>query len=417
MILRTLRGCVTRASQRVRSLLSWRIDPLDAFAVYSKRLFFRQRFDSSMNFHDPSKFVRSLSAKLSARSRHVCMLLGAGASKASGLPDVTDLQKIVLERLEEDERSAFSTQLEGKTLEEAITRLRRIASIISGDSTIDGLTASRAEQLDRTVCHSIVDALTDSNINRKPMDSLAAWATRANYTKPLEIFTINYDLLVESALERIGACYFDGFIGVLAARFHTELVETPPLADSVPLPASFVRLWKLHGSVNWEWTLDQEIVRRGNAVKEGNVAAIYPSELKYTESRRVPFIVLQDRLRRALYEPETLLLISGYSFGDDHLNEHIFNAAMHCPRSEYVAFVFDEIPEILSERAEATPNLQVIAGHEAIIGGKRGKWSNTEDVPDSLKKDGQFSLRDFRHLAGYLAGSDVAQHESRSESV
>lgn len=367
-----------------------------------------------MGQHNPVHFVRSLSAKLSARSRHVCMFLGAGAAKASGLPDVSDLEELVLEALDADDEAAFSAQLEGKTLEQAITRLRRIAALVSGSAEIDGLTESRAAQLDASVCQAIVTALTVPPDDPEPMEHLAAWSARANYLQPLELFTVNYDLLLESALERIRALYFDGFIGALAARFHTELVEASPVAISVPIPASFVRLWKLHGSVNWAWTDDQQIIRLGHPVSDGRPAAIYPSDLKYTESRRVPFIVLQDRFRRALYEPETLLLISGYSFGDDHLNEYIFDAAMHCPRSEFIAFCFGEIPENLSEHARITPNLQVVAGREAIIGGVRGSWLEKDDDPALVWTDRQFALSDFRHLAKYLARSTAAQHEIES---
>ena len=367
-----------------------------------------------MRQHDPLHFVRSLSAKLSARSRHVCMFLGAGAAKASGLPDVSDLEQLVLKALEADDRTAFSNQLDGRTLEQAITRLRRIATLVSGDAAIDGLTGTRATQLDTAVCKAIVDALTAPTADPEPMDHLAAWATRANYSLPLELFTVNYDLLVESALERIRALYFDGFVGALAARFHTELVEASPLANAGPIPASFVRLWKLHGSVNWVWTDDQHVNRLGHPVSDGRPAAIYPSDLKYRESRRVPFIVLQDRFRRALYEPETLLMISGYSFGDDHLNEYIFDAAMHCPRSEFIAFCFDEIPDNLFQHARVTPNLQVVAGREAIIGGVRGPWLEKNEDPELVWTDRQFALSDFRHLAKYLARSTAAQHELES---
>ena len=86
------------------------------------------------------------------------------------------------------------------------------------------------------------------------------------------------------------------------------------------MASRFVRLWKLHGSVNWVRSDDDQIVRIGQPAKD-LPAAIYPSDAKYEESRRVPFLVLQDRLRRALHQPETIVLVSGFSFADDHLNE------------------------------------------------------------------------------------------------
>ena len=67
-----------------------------------------------------------------------------------------------------------------------------------------------------------------------------------------------------------------------------------------------------------------------------------------------------DRFRRALNEPETLLLASGYSFNDPHIDELIFEAAIRHPRSEYVVFCHSTIPEQLAKTAETTPSLSVL---------------------------------------------------------
>jgi hypothetical protein len=181
--------------------------------------------------------------------------------------------------------------------------------------------------LDAAVCKAIIKALDIASADLAPVAAFAAWAARANYLLPLEIFTVNYDLLLETALERLRVPYFDGFVGSLRAQFHTELVEGTPGTDGEWIPAFFVRLWKLHGSVNWTWEENKQIARIGQPIMDGRAAAIYPSDTKYEESRRVPFVVLQDRFRRAMHQPETLVIISGYSFGDDHLNDLMFDAA------------------------------------------------------------------------------------------
>ena len=364
--------------------------------------------------HNPLSFATSLSAKLATRSRHVCTFLGAGVGKACGLPDVKELQQHVLKDLEKDKRAAFKRQLADRNLEEALSRLRRISVLISGEETVDGLTAEQAEELDTAVCHAIVKALSVNGVDSTAVLCLAAWVARADYHLPVELFTVNYDLLLETALESMRVPYFDGFVGTLKAGFHTELVEGLPGLDAESIPAFFVRLWKLHGSVNWAYEDDRQIVRLGRAVPEGLAAAIYPSDAKYEESRRVPFVVLQDRLRQALHQPETLMLIAGYSFGDDHLNEHIFDAATRRQRSEFIAFCFSEIPEALAERAATTPNLQVVSGHEAILGSVRANWKEPEDAPADIWDKGQFALRDFCNLTKYLARSTVPEHESDS---
>jgi hypothetical protein len=122
--------------------------------------------------------------------------------------------------------------------------------------------------------------------------------------------------------------------------------------------------------------------------------------------------VLQDRFRRALHESETLLLVSGYSFNDEHLNDIIFDAALHCPRSEFQVFCYADIPETLVAKALDIPNLQVINGREAIIGGMRAEWAPPEDPPPDLWIEDQFALRDFAGLAAHLARSVAREAEA-----
>ena len=293
-----------------------------------------------MQGHDPVRFVNDLSSKLASRSRHVCVFLGAGTSSACGLPDVSQLQDRVKLRLKTDDRRQLSRQLIGRNLEQALGRIRRIAALLDGDAELDGLSRSAAGGLDRKVCQAIVEELSTDTARLDPVLQFASWAARADYHQPLEVFTVNYDLLLETAFERIPLPYFDGFVGNLKARFYTDLVEGTPEDPGRWLSRSFVRLWKLHGSVNWAWdtAAETEIVRLGSPVSSASAAAIYPSDAKYDESRRVPFMVLQDRLRRALAQPETLTLVAGYSFSDEHLNEVLFDAALRRPRSEIIVF-------------------------------------------------------------------------------
>jgi hypothetical protein len=338
------------------------------------------------------------------------MFLGAGTARACGLPDISGLEKKVLSSLSSEEQAAFKDQLEGRDLKQALSRLRRITTLLDGgDGKVDGLTSKEAAKLDRAVCRCIVSALDLKDIDNEPMLKLAAWAARADYLLPLELFTVNYDLLLETALEALGVPYFDGFSGALRAQFRTEIVEADANASD-GLPAFLVRVWKLHGSVHWAWE-DTEVVRLGAPVADQQPAAIYPSDAKYDESRRVPFVVLQDRFRRAMQHPETLMIVSGYSFRDDHLNEMLFDAAQHRPRSEFAVFCHGEIPDILAEKATSAPNLQALAGKEAIIGGVRAAWSVPADVPEDLWTGDAFGLSDFGRLATFLARSSPPQGE------
>ena len=357
--------------------------------------------------HDPLRFVNDLSLKLASRSRHVCVFLGAGSSRACGLPDVSQLEQRVKQRLEQDDEEQLSRQLEGRNLEQALSRIRGFAALLEGDQQVEGITRETAVFLDRKVCQAIVAELSADTANLEPVRRLASWAARADYHWPLEVFTVNYDLLVETAFESMRLPYFDGFVGNLQGRFQTDLVEGTPEDPDRWLLRSFIRLWKLHGSVNWAWNTaaEAEIVRLGSPVSSTSAAAIYPSDAKYDESRRMPFLVLQDRFRRALAQPETLTLVAGYSFSDEHLNEMLFDAVERRPRSEIIVFCYSAIPQVVQDRAQRTPNLQAVTTDNAVIGGRLAPWEPPAEglVSGDFWNNEKFTLGDFSNLTTHLA--------------
>ena len=356
-----------------------------------------------MQTHDPLGFTSGLSARLASRARHVCLFVGAGASRSCGLPDLAELQEKIVQRLDGNDGSVVASMLESRNLEQVLSRLRRVSAVLDVGEELGGLSSDGAKRVDASICKEIMEQLQCPEYDLGPLRHLAAWLGRANYHQPIEVFTLNYDLLLETALDELKIPYFDGFIGNTRARFHEALVEAQPKVDIDFVPAFFVRLWKLHGSIDWAWTESGEAVRLGRAVPEGEMAAIYPSDTKYVDSRRVPFLVLQDRLRRSLRQPETLMLVTGYSFSDDHINELLFDAAMRRERSEIVAFCFSAIPDALAERALMTPNLQAIAPKEAILGGVRAAWEPPEQGSFHLWSDGSLNLTDFAEMARYLS--------------
>lgn len=220
------------------------------------------------------------------------------------------------------------------------------------------------------------------------------------------------------ALEQIGVGYFDGFVGTLEGKFRPDLVDAVDPSVPEALPRSFVRLWKLHGSINWAVISNDEsrrIVRLGSPAPAGQAAAIYPSEEKYDASRRLPYVALMDRLRRALEQPETLAIICGYSFRDQHLNEVIFDAALRHPRSETVALCYRAIPAELDARAMLARNITVLGAEEAIIGGQRLRWAVDTDVP-GIVAAGQFLLGDFKYAAAFLGRDLVGSSGDESAS-
>ena len=101
-----------------------------------------------------------------------------------------------------------------------------------------------------------------------------------------------------------------------------------------------------------------------------------------------------------------MTLVSGYSFGDQHLNELLFDAARRYPRSEIIVFCFSKIPAALNDLV--LPNLSIYSSTEAIIGSVRRKWGTDGPVSAIIWNGGKFLLGDFANLAEFLSRSSRA---------
>ena len=140
-----------------------------------------------------------------------------------------------------------------------------------------------------------------------------------NQRGPRDIFSLNYDTLLEASLDELRLPYVDGFRGANRAWFDSETFDEKG--------TTAYRIFKLHGSVNWTRDADGH-VRRGhsaNGYPPKEPIVIYPSEQKYLQTQYGVYETLlgrfRDRLRTA--RANNCLVIMGYSFNDNHINEAI----------------------------------------------------------------------------------------------
>jgi hypothetical protein len=126
---------------------------------------------------------------------------------------------------------------------------------------------------------------------------------------------------------------------------------------------------------------------------------IYPSFQKYDESRQQPYSAFTDRLSRFLEQDDALLIVAGFSFSDEHINNHIFGALENRPRTHVYALQFDELSETsdLAKRAAQRPNMIVIGPQTGVIGGRRAAWAAVES-PSFM--DGVFELKEEVRAGG-----------------
>lgn len=112
-------------------------------------------------------------------------------------------------------------------------------------------------------------------------------------------------------------------------------------------------------------------------------------------------MVLGDRFRRSLAVPETLCIVAGYSFGDQDINELLFNAARLHRASEVLTLCYTDIPEEAIKEAKSIPNLTLLSPSVAVISGVEGPWEDLEGA-SPYWSDGAFPLGDFRNLADFF---------------
>lgn len=204
----------------------------------------------------------------------------------------------------------------------------------------------------------------------------ARWLSKLSRRTCIEIFTVNYDVLIEHALEAERIPVFDGFVGSYQPFFHADSLRRSETAPG----ANWARLWKMHGSVTWR-RIEQDgrsRVIRGEPDAAGEM--ILPSFEKYDESRQQPYAALTDRLSRFLEQDDALLVVAGFSFADDHINNLIFGALENRPRTHVYALQFEELADdsVLMKRASQRSNLMVVGPKTGVIGGRRCKWAPAE---------------------------------------
>lgn len=371
--------------------------------------------------HDPSSVGLQLFEQLGSDKRQLVFFFGAGSSMSVGIPGIEQLTIEVGSLLEEPQSSQYQrilTDVGKANVEEILNRIRALKELIGDNETreYDGIVGkTQVKQLDEAVCKAIKQVIESKSGSIEPQEKFGQWLRIVHSYRelPLEIFTTNYDLLLERALERHGVPYYDGFVGSVNPFFAPESVDTMSDSDSkssIP-PSSWVRLWKIHGSLNWRMISDGETSRIARSENSGENVIIFPSRDKYEESRRLPFLTFQDRLRKVLLKGATLVVVIGYSFSDQHINDILFQGLRSNPRlSIIVPMYLQDDAEKVYPHAIEHKNLSVYGPKTACIGGKIGDWQSPAEAVNRWAKpdvfwnstNDQFSLGDFQCFANFL---------------
>ena len=353
--------------------------------------------------HSPQKTLSDLRDHLARHDKPIAFFFGAGTSCSVRVPSaltdepeplIPDVDGLTLKcqeavsALGEEFSAAWDSivtkceaNCQDPTVENVLSRVRMMLAAIGDGDTLSGLARPEIKRLEETMRRTIAQLVTPDS-SRIPDDlphrQFARWIVRTARQHPVEIFTVNYDILTELALEAERVPVFDGFVGSYQPFFHAESLRRKDAAPGV----NWVRLWKMHGSVTWRRVEHAGHIRivRGRPDPSGEM--ILPSFEKYDESRQQPYVAIMDRLSRFLELDDALLIVAGFSFGDEHINSVIFSALENNPRTHVYALQFndgDDDAEHIKRSVERR-NLVVIEPKTGIIGGMRGEWSDPADA-------------------------------------
>jgi hypothetical protein len=370
-----------------------------------------------LNFYDPREYVKGLQQILISDSKRIGFLFGAGtscaikkgASEKSSIPGIMKMTeeitgnigsssekfKIALDKIKTE---LCNNKLE-MTIENLLSNITQKHMII-GEDKLCGMVKEEWFELKNKIEAEIKKMIS---VHQHKIDfcdnfnqgDFAQWIKNCARKEAIEIFTTNYDYLLEIALEHNDVPYYDGFIGSYYPFFYSASVENMQFLPTI------TKLWKLHGSLGWDYDENSRKITR-SLPNDSNIM-IYPSYLKYDNSKKQPYISFMDRLSRFIKKDDCILFVCGYSFGDYHINEVINTALEQSDSSHVVVLYYDKYEKEgvtfyglnsdcdIKRIALSNRKLSVYGMNSAIIGGKYGVWR----LNNQIREDDEAILLDL----------------------
>lgn len=325
------------------------------------------------------------------QSEHLSLLAGsglssaiqhiAGASADNGMdPKNLDISYFKKEIEQKAEETAKETGRNNVNIEDTIRTMYQLIDglkILQNSLDYKGLSeklSSLKKDLEKIfldfttnismIENSILTAKADRKI--KAFNTLAlflmSFASRTGTRDRLNIFTTNYDRVIEAGADIAGMRLIDRFVGTLcpifrSSRLDVDMHYNPPGIRNEPrFLEGVARFTKLHGSLDWI-KYEGEIRRFGLPfgatsltpfleafdLKDDKYSSImvYPNAAKDKETTEYPYMELFRDFASALCRTNSTLVTYGYSFGDDHINR-IIRDMLTIPSTHLVVISFDD---------------------------------------------------------------------------
>jgi len=200
-----------------------------------------------------------------------------------------------------------------------------------GKETGSGLFENLEHKLKTTLLPEWLQVTSTEQLN--PLDLFFTEFSTTDFT--LEVFTLNNDLVIEEHYSNQKARPYRGFQSGEWRGFEVE-----------PQPEEFnrIKLYKLHGSLDWLRLTDSSIVERWKIDKSDETGIV--DNIEYWKVDQDPFIIFGHGTKFFSIEPFFSLInnfkkqltsrkyffVIGYSFFDPYINNLMFQAILEAER-------------------------------------------------------------------------------------
>ena len=339
-------------------------------------------FDNAPGAGPVKEFRKAIEPWLSAlfQSEHLSLLLGSGFTLGvAGLAETTatrmeplpmpafDLAEVVTSAARRTAaasgRTNFNVEDQIRTLSQLATGLEILKD--ERQSACESMLQSVLLGFFHSICStesalrsSLVSGEGDKSAARKALISfLLSFAARSAGRERLHVFTTNYDRLIEFGCDTSGLRIVDRFVGGLTPMFRSSRLDVdfhynPPGIRGEPRYLEGVlRLTKLHGSIDWR--LDNGVVVKhavpfGLGAKDSFLTSspltsvmVYPNAAKDVDTSMYPYAELFRDFSGALCRPNSVLVVYGYGFGDEHINR-VLRDMLTIPSTHVVIASYDD---------------------------------------------------------------------------
>ena len=273
-----------------------------------------------------------------SRGKKILFFLGAGASAPIGIPTMRKFSKDFVEYGEKHEnRETIGypirdlirvTETKAWDLEQLLLLVREAKNInkdvavsllrkdlFRGNSQnkqrfdrLAQLVGHKFEELERLLLRYIRNKCLNPQMTKAREIYLKIFPLSKEYI--LEIFTTNYDPVLENICTDLGYDYSDGF--------HPDRSIGAFRWDERFLSSEKINIYKIHGSVTW-YKKDKYVLKFPADISKApgiKTLMVYPTELK--ETLNPPFSHLHRSLEKILFESNFCVVV-GHSFRDDYI--------------------------------------------------------------------------------------------------